>query len=612
MKSTSPTSSLRPVQFGTAYYPDHWPESEWARDLDRIQAAGLAAVRFGEFSWSWYEPEPGRFDFAALDRFVDLVEERGLELCLCTPTATPPPWMDELFPDGRLMDMHGRRCLSHRHYWCWNHPGARAQAERTITALATRYLGRRCLWGWQIDNEPNYAEQTRDAEGMYDWNPHSRRAFAAWLERRHGTIAALNDAWWTNFWSQRVRTWDEAATPRGKVNPHAWLDFLRWRESALAEQIAWQAALLRRLTPGVRIGCNIPETGVTGSVNIGQDYFAQAAAGLDWVGTDLYQATGDRAADLARHAHSTDLLRSAAEAAGAEFFLSETQAGPHVRAWPNGFAGEGFGPDYLADCARVYAERGATRIWWFLWRPTLGGVELGMNGVQDLAGADTTRTREVQKLAADGAALARRRTAWLRRPRAVVHYSRASLLHRSFFTAELRPLNDLFDGWHTLLEALGYRVDYVTDAQLVAGAAADAALVVAPFSVVLDDATVTALARVKSPLLVGPLTGACDEHGRLRVAGAPAELTARIGVAPGLWRDVGRQPNWPGGKPFDGWRELGAAPAQRRWRAGKFVFAAGRTRDAWFAGDLGAAYWNARLAVRRTLAASLRRLLRAR
>lgn len=609
-----PKPPLRPIAFGTAYYPDHWPETEWARDLDRIRAAGLTAVRFGEFSWSWYEPEPGRFDFAAFDRFVDLVEARGLELCLCTPTATPPPWMDELFPDGRLMDMHGRRCLSHRHFWCWNHPGARAKAEETITALARRYSGRGCLWGWQIDNEPNYAEQMRlaEPETMYDWNPHSRRAFAAWLERRHGGLDALNGAWWTNFWSQRVRSWSEAATPRGRTNPHAWLDFMRWREAALAEQVGWQAALLRRLSPGVRVGCNIPETGVNGSVNIGQDYWKQAAAGLDWVGTDLYQATGNRAADLARHAHSTDLLRSAAEAAGAEFFISETQAGPHVRSWPNGFAGEGFGPDYLADCARVYSERGATRVWWFLWRPTLGGVELGMNGVQALDGTDTARTRQVTRLAGEATRLARRRQAWLARPRAVVHYSRDSLLHRSAFTADLLPLNDGQDGWHALLEALGYRVDFVSDAQLTAGAATGAALVAAPFSVVLADAVAEALAKVEAPLLAGPHTGACDEHGRLRVGGAPETLARRFGAAAGLWRDVGPMPRLTAIGAAVGWRELTASASGVRWCSGRFALAVGRGRDAWFACELGAAFWHARPAGRRALVGVMRRLLAAR
>src|SRR5258708_16825783 len=176
MKTLTKNQPLAPtIQFGTAYYPDHWPEREWARDLDRMVAAGITAVRFGEFSWSWYEPEPGQFDFGAFDRFVDLVEERALELCLCTPTAAPPPWMDDLFPDRRLLDMHGRRCLSHRHFWCWNHPAARKKAEETITTLAQQYGRHRCLLGWQIDNEPNYAGPNRlgDPGAMYDWHPHN-------------------------------------------------------------------------------------------------------------------------------------------------------------------------------------------------------------------------------------------------------------------------------------------------------------------------------------------------------------------------------------------------------------------------------------------------------
>jgi beta-galactosidase len=61
-----------PPVFGTAYYPDHWPDNEWERDLGAIRDAGLTVVRFGEFSWSWYEPSCGKFDFRAFDRFVGL------------------------------------------------------------------------------------------------------------------------------------------------------------------------------------------------------------------------------------------------------------------------------------------------------------------------------------------------------------------------------------------------------------------------------------------------------------------------------------------------------------------------------------------------------------
>jgi beta-galactosidase len=578
------------VSFGTAYYPDHWPEDQWARDLDRIVAAGLRSVRFGEFSWSWYEPEPGRYAFAAFDRFVDLVEERGLELCLCTPTATPPPWFDTLYPDGRLLDMHGRRCLSHRHFWCWNHERSWRHAARTITGLARRYRDRPCLWGWQIDNEPNYAEQIRlpEPESMYDWNPASRRQFAAWLEQRYETIDRLNRTWWTNFWSQRVRDWNEAATPRGRTNPHAWLDFMRWREASIAGHIGRQAALLRALTPGKRIGCNIPETGVPLSLNIGQDYWRQAAAGLDWVGTDLYQATGDRRRDLERLACSTDLMRSAAAAAKAEFIISETQAGPHVRGWPQPFAGEGFHSDYLLKSADAYVARGATRVWWFLWRPTLGGMEIGMNGLQALNGRGTRRTRAVTAIARTPAeAFAARRRRWLRRPIALIHYSRDSLRFRTAFTADLASIGDSLEGWHAILEHAGYRVEFVDDRGLATARVGSPPLIL-PHTVVVDDGRLLAIARHPGRLWCGPLTGLCDENGHLRTV-LPKSLQLRTRLSLGAYRDTNVRLRWRGIGGVNAVRDLSPAVGARvlaRFTGGAPALVEGE-RCVWCATDVG-------------------------
>ena len=546
------------LSFGTAYYPDHWPERDWSRDLDRIADAGITLVRFGEFSWSWYEPQPGKFDFAALDRFVDAVERRGLKLCLCTPTATPPPWFDTRFPDGRLMDMHGRRCLSHRHFWSWNHPASWAQAEATITRLARRYRDRAGLWGWQIDNEPNYAEQNHLAapESMYDHNPHARRAWVAWLRRTYGdSLEALNAAWWGNFWSQRYGNWDELLVPRGRTNPQTWLDWMRWREANVAGFVARQRDLLRRLTPGKSIGCNIPETGVELSLAIGQDYWAQAE-GLDWIGTDLYQATGNRARDLARHAYTTDLMRSAATAAGASFYISEAQAGPHERAWPNSFAGEGFGEDYLKDSAQVFAERGAEQIWWFLWRPTLGGHEIGMNGLQALDGTDAPRTATVRQLARQSTALTARRTRFLRRPLAVMHYSRDSLRYASAFSANAQQAESTLAGWHQLLEAAGYRIDFVDDRSLTNLRDDAGALLVLPFSMVAGESVTARLAAYAGPLVAGPHTAVCNAHGHLVPSRLPEHLAQAWGVDFGLWRDIGALPAATGLPAPAGWREL--------------------------------------------------------
>ena len=120
-----------------------------------MREAGLTCVRWGEFSWSLWEPREGVFDFSLSDRFVDCVERVGLELILCTPTATPPPWVIHGHPDWMMRDQFDRVHLGQRHYGCHEHPDYLAAVERMIAALGARYGTRRHLVGWQIDNELN-------------------------------------------------------------------------------------------------------------------------------------------------------------------------------------------------------------------------------------------------------------------------------------------------------------------------------------------------------------------------------------------------------------------------------------------------------------------------
>ena len=127
------------MKIGTAYYPDYFPPSDWPGDLDRMKAAGIECVRILEFAWSWYQPEPDRWCWGGLDDFLEQVLKREMKVCLATPTATPPPWFFEKYPDARLMNEQGQVCWSHRHMTCWNHPEAWGEASRTIRALAQRY-----------------------------------------------------------------------------------------------------------------------------------------------------------------------------------------------------------------------------------------------------------------------------------------------------------------------------------------------------------------------------------------------------------------------------------------------------------------------------------------
>ena len=86
------------LALGVCYYPEHWPEQDWADDARQMRELGLRYVRIGEFSWSRIEPRRNEFDFDWLDRAIATLASEGLKIVLCTPTATPPKWLIDEHP----------------------------------------------------------------------------------------------------------------------------------------------------------------------------------------------------------------------------------------------------------------------------------------------------------------------------------------------------------------------------------------------------------------------------------------------------------------------------------------------------------------------------------
>jgi hypothetical protein len=87
---------MNPLTFGVCYYPEHWPETLWRSDLERMRAAGITVIRVAEFAWNLFEPREGVFTFDFFDRFLALVSTfPEIRVIFCTPTATPPAWLTE-------------------------------------------------------------------------------------------------------------------------------------------------------------------------------------------------------------------------------------------------------------------------------------------------------------------------------------------------------------------------------------------------------------------------------------------------------------------------------------------------------------------------------------
>ena len=67
------------LAMGTCYYPEHWDESLWLNDLQRMLKAGIGTIRIAEFAWNKFENEEGVFTFDFLIRFLDVVEQTDHE-----------------------------------------------------------------------------------------------------------------------------------------------------------------------------------------------------------------------------------------------------------------------------------------------------------------------------------------------------------------------------------------------------------------------------------------------------------------------------------------------------------------------------------------------------
>jgi len=102
MPPAGPSLDFSTVLYGAAYYNEYMPGDQNARldkDVSLMKAAGLNVVRMGESTWSLWEPEDGRFEYAWMDRVVDAMGKAGIKVILGTPTYSVPAWMAHQHPE---------------------------------------------------------------------------------------------------------------------------------------------------------------------------------------------------------------------------------------------------------------------------------------------------------------------------------------------------------------------------------------------------------------------------------------------------------------------------------------------------------------------------------
>ncbi|APU16792.1 MULTISPECIES: beta-galactosidase [Actinoalloteichus] len=370
--------------YGCDYNPEQWPEEVWAEDMRLMRQAGVNLVSIGIFSWAKIEPRPGKYDFGWFDRLMDLLAANGIGACLATMTASPPPWMARLHPETLPVTSTGVRLApGSRQQFCPSSQVYRDYAVRLVEQIATRYRDHPALALWHVNNE--YGCHMNAC-----YSDVSAAAFRDWLRDRYGDLDRLNQAWYTDFWSQGYTDWADIGVPSlapYHPNPGQSVDFARFTSDAFLGCFLAEKEVLFRLTPDVPVTTNF----ITDGPAI--DLFDWAGH-QDLIAFDAYPDPFEADSHIAAGFHF-DLMRSLRH--GQPWFLME-QATAAVN-WRERNAMKLPGAMRLGSWQAV--AQGADAVMFFQWRASRGGTEKFHAAMVPHTGTDTRIFREVCELGAE-------------------------------------------------------------------------------------------------------------------------------------------------------------------------------------------------------------------
>lgn len=507
------------IWYGGDYNPDQWPEEVWDDDVRLMKKAGVNLVSVGIFSWAKIETSEGVYDFDWLDRIIDKLGEAGIAVDLASATASPPMWLTKAHPEVLWKDYRGDVCQpGARQHWRPTSPVFREYALKLCRAMAEHYKGNPYVVAWHVSNE--YGCHNR-----FDYSEDAEHAFQQWCEERYGTIDAVNDAWGTAFWAQRMNDFSEIVPPRfigdgNFMNPGKLLDFKRFSSDALKAFYIAERDTLAEITPDLPLTTNFMVS-ASGSVLDYDDWGDE----VDFVSNDHYFIPGE--------AHLDELAFSASLVDGIArkdpWFLMEHSTSA-VNWREINYRKE---PGQLVRDSLAHVAMGADAVCYFQWRQSKAGAEKFHSAMVPHAGEDSAVFRDVCELGADlnklsdegilGSRLAKSRVA------VVFDYeSEWATEHTATPTQHVHHVDEPL-AWFRALADQGVTADVVP----VRGAWDDYEMVVLPSVYLLSEETTR---RVRDyvvgggRLVVTYYTGISDEKDHVWLGGYPGSIRDVVGV----------------------------------------------------------------------------------
>ena len=294
---------MKELLYGAAYYDEYMPYDRLDKDVEMMKKAGINTVRIAESTWSTCEPQPGVFDFSHVERVMDAMEEAGINVIIGTPTYAVPTWMVKAHPDVLAETVRGRGIYGARQIMDITHPVYLFYAERVIRELMKLTAHRKCVIGFQLDNETKYYGTA---------GKNVQEQFVKYIrEKFHDDLDALNYEFGLDYWSNRINAWEDFPDVRGTINGSLGAEFEKFQRTLVDKFLSWQADIVneyRREDQFVTHNLDFEWRGYSYGIQPYVNHL-HASQCLTIAGTDIYHPTQD---DLtgAEIAFGGDLIRS--------------------------------------------------------------------------------------------------------------------------------------------------------------------------------------------------------------------------------------------------------------------------------------------------------------
>ena len=224
------------ILYGSAFYEEYMPSDRLADDLKLMKESGMSVVRLGESTWSLFEPREGEFDFAWMDRIIDVLHANGIKVILGTPTYSIPAWLWHKHPEVLVEYEKGSKAYyGIRQNMDITNPTYLFYAERVIRKMMEHYAKNPAIIGYQVDNET-----TTYGVDNYDF----QISFVDYLKKKFGTTDQLNKIWGLNYWGMTLNGWDEFPPRDGVTNTAYKLEWERFKRKTVADYLTWQAGIV--------------------------------------------------------------------------------------------------------------------------------------------------------------------------------------------------------------------------------------------------------------------------------------------------------------------------------------------------------------------------------